>query len=425
MRTLRTRTFICACLLLTLSGCASYVGSLHRMNAALIDHDPAAALAALKPLSGGRDKALYLLDKAMILRMQRNYAGSIQAFERAKPLLHYLEATSVTETVAALTLTEDLRTYTPPLYERLLLHVYQSLNYLQSGDAQAALVEARQIDVLLRRLSPATDAAPDGSDAFARYVAGMIFEDAGDWNDAMIAYRKAYQAYTAADRPLPPGLAISLCRFADYLGLDTELSDYRQRFGIQQWPPVAPAVDGQVVFVLGDGLAPAKVAITQLVQDPHSGHFFNISLPALRPRAPVLDAATVDIGGVTATTAVVEDIARRAQTELDDNRGALVAAEIARNVARNAIANKADDKQQGLGALISLIGAAVDHADTRIWNTLPDNIQMARLRLPPGHYDMTVSLRDAFGNTVGTKEFDDVIVKPGRVTFATWHATGY
>ncbi|HET7569644.1 MAG TPA: hypothetical protein VFK96_03555 [Gammaproteobacteria bacterium] len=426
-RAVAVRAALGLCLLLTLTGCASYVANLRQMDAALAAHDPDAALAALAPLKGGHSQALYLLDKAMLLRIQGDYAGSIKAFESAKPLLRYLEATSVSETAAALTLTENLRSYTPPLYERLLLHVYQGLNYLQSGDPEAARVEVGQIDVLLKRLYPGTDAAPHGGDAFARYFAGLVYEDAGDWSDAMIAYRKAYQAYQAANLPIPPGLQASLCRFADYLGLDKELKGYQQQFGIDHWLPVAPhgqAVDGQLVFILGDGLAPRKIAVTQWVQSPRSGHLFSISLPALKPDPPRIGSATLSVGGETARTVHVESVAENAARALAAQLPLLTADEIARNVTRAAVANKADDKQHGLGALVSLIGTVVDRADTRIWNTLPDNIQMARLTLAPGTYNMTVALTDGSA-VVHTKTFDNVLIKPGRITFATWHAISY
>lgn len=421
------RSALGLCLLLTLSGCASYVANLREMDSALAAHDPDAALAALAPLKGGHNQALYLLDKAMLLRMQGDYAGSIKAFETAKPLLRYLEATSVTETAAALSISENLRSYTPPLYERLLLHVYQGLNYLQSDQPEAARVEIQQIDVLLKRLYPGTDAAPDGGDAFARYFAGLVYEDAGDWSDAMIAYRKAYQAYRAANLPIPPGLQASLCRFADYLGLDKELQTYRQQFGIDHWRPVAArdgAADGQLVFILGDGLAPRKIAVTQWVQSPKSGHLFSISLPALKVDPPRMSGATISVGGETATTIGVESVAQNASKALAAQMPLLTADEIARNVTRAVVANKADDKQRGLGALVSLIGTVVDRADTRIWNTLPDNIQMARLALAPGRYNVTVALR-AGDATIDTRTFDNVLIKPGRITFATWHAISY
>lgn len=414
---------VCACLLLALSGCASYVASMRQVDAALAASDPAAALEALAPLAGGHDQALYLLDKGMILRMQGDYAGSVQAFERAKRLMHTLEATSVTETVAALTLTENLRSYQGMLYERLLLHVYEGLDYLQMGDTDNARVELRQVDVLLKRLYPKTDAAPDGGDAFARYLAGLMYEDAGRYSDAMIAYRKAYQAYRAAGIPddaMPPGLKLSLCRFADYLGLSKERDDYQQRFGIDAWPPVGDDTDGQLVFIFSNGLAPRKVAVTQVV--PYEDRLMSISLPALKPRQPAIGVATVNVAGRTVETHRVENVSHDASRALAAQMPRLIADEIARNVTRAAVAHHADKKRQGVGALVSFIGAIVDRADTRIWNTLPDNIQMARLRLPPGSYDVKVSLG---GGAAGGKTFDDVIIKPGRITFTAWRSVSY
>jgi tetratricopeptide (TPR) repeat protein len=417
---------LCLVVLPFFAGCASYVAGMRQMDAALAAGDPAAALKALAPLDGGHDQALYLLDKAMILRMQGEYSASTDAFEKAKRLMYTLEATSVTETAAALTLSENLRSYEGALYERLLLHVYETLNYLQMGDTDDAGVEMRQVDVLLRRLYPDTDAAPQGGDAFARYLAGLMYEDAGDWSDAMIAYRKAYEAYQrdgVPDAAIPPGLQLSLCRFADHLGLDKERDEYRQRFGITQWPPVAPPggdPDGQLVFIFSNGLAPAKIAVTQLA--PYGNRTFSISLPALQRRPPLADAAVVSIDGQTVTTHQVENVAEDASRALAARMPKLIADEVARNVARNAAAHAADNRSRGTGALLSFIGAIVDRADTRIWNTLPDNIQMARLRLPPGTYTLKVSLD---GRAAGSREFDDVTIRAGRITFAAWHAVTY
>jgi uncharacterized protein len=418
-------------LLLALAGCATYTSSMQQVDKALVAGNPAAALKALQPMAGGRDQTLYLLNKAMILRMQGDYAGSTDAFEQAKRMMDYLEATSVSENVAALSLTENLRSFQGELYERLLMHVYLGLNYLQMDDVDSARVEVQQIDDLLKRLYPGTDVAPQGGDSFARYFSGLVYEDLGDWSDAMIAYRKAYQAYHAegvADSNIPPDLQMSLCRLADYLGLDQERDDYKQRFGIDSWPPVSQSSDtrdGQMVFVLSNGLAPKKVAATAVVQDPINGHFFSISLPHLQRRMPDTSEATIEIDGQSAVTRQVEDVNRDANRALSAELPRLTAYEISRNVARQAVANQADKKGQGVGALLSLIGTVVDQADTRTWNTLPDDIQLARLRLPPGSYDLTVSLRGRGGNTIETRTFDKVVIKPGRMTFATWHAVSY
>lgn len=418
-------------LLLGLTGCAAYMASMQQVDRALVEHNPGAALKALQPMQGGRDQALYLLNKAMILRMQDHFADSANAFEQAKHLMRYLEATSISENAAALTVSENLRSYAGELYERLLLHVYLAMDYLQLADPDSARVEVQQIDDLLKRLYPGADAAPQGGDAFARYFSAIVYESQGDWSNAMIDYRKAYQAYRAeglSDRQIPHDLQVSLCRFADFLGLDEERDAYKQRFGIDSWPPVeSPASDpdGQLVFVFSNGLAPEKIPATSVVQDPVSGHFYSISLPNLRRRIPAVRDASLSIGNATADTERVENIARDAHRALQAELPKLTAYEIARNVARQTAANRADRKDPGAGALLSLICTVADQADTRIWNTLPDDIQLARLRLPPGNYILAVALRGGNGNTVENKLIANVQIKPGRTTFSAWHAINY
>lgn len=392
---------------------------MRQVSQSLAAQQPQAALKSLDKLSGDRDKTLYLLNKAMILRMAGDYAGSSQAFEQVKPVIQYLEATSVTETAAALTLSEGLRSYQPPLYERLLVHVYQGLNFLQMGQPDAARVEAVQIDDLLKRLYPGTAAAPDGSDAFPRYFSGLVYEDMGEYNDAMIAYRQAYQAYKLQglqDGAMPQDLRLSLCRFADYLGLEDELNGYKQRFGITQWPPVGRQdAQGQVVFVFGDGLGPLKFPESSMLQNPMNGNFFSISLPVLRRRTPAIQAAEVTVGDVSVDTERVASIAADASAQMAADRPKLLAAEFSRNVARSVAANKLDQKNPGLGSLTSLIASVADQADVRIWETLPDNIQVARLRLPPGTYDLSVRLLGAGGSRV----LKNIHVQTGQMTFTS------
>ena len=112
--------------LLLLGGCAmTYMDVMQQVDADLAHQQPEAALKALDKLQDdGKDETLYLLNKAMVLRMTGDYADSVKVFEQVKPLMEYLEATSVSETAGAFTLSENLRAYEAPLYERLLVHVY-------------------------------------------------------------------------------------------------------------------------------------------------------------------------------------------------------------------------------------------------------------------------------------------------------------
>jgi hypothetical protein len=405
-----------ACLLM-LSGCTlSYTDAMQQVDRDVAAQQPQAALKALDKISGGKDQALYLLNKAMLLRMTGDYAGSVDAFEQAKPLIQYLEATSVTENAAAFTFTENLRSYQPPLYERLLAHVYESLDYLQLGEPDSARVEAAQIDDLLRRLYPNADAAPNGGDAFPRYFSGLVYEDLGQYSDAMIAYRQAllsYKAQGASDASIPPDLQLSLCRFAEFLGLTDELNDYKKRFQLDTWPPVSKQDDqGQVVFIYGNGLGPVKFAQSAVLPDPVSGHYYSVTLPMVRTRTSET-YAEISAGGVSATTTRVASIADDAEEQYKADRPKLLAAEFSRNVARTVAANAADRQAQGLGGVVSLIASIADTADIRIWATLPDNVQLARLRLPPGTYDLTIHVRG------GTRVLKDVVVQAGEMTFTS------
>ena len=409
---------------LACAGCAAnYEDVMQQVSQDLAAQHPQAALKSLDKLSGGRDQTLYLLNKAMVLHMEGDYAGSAQAFEQAKPLMLYLEATSVSETAGALSLSEGLRSYEAPLYERLLAHVYQGLNYLQLGQPDSARVEVAQIDDLLKRLYPNTDAAPDGGDAFPRYFSGLVYEDLGEYSDAMIAYRQAYQAYKAeheSDAAIPQDLKISLCRFADNLGLADELDGYKKAFGLSSWPPVNKQdAQGQLVLVFGDGLGPLKYPQSAVLQNPFDGHFYSVSLPVLRRRVPTAQAAEVTIGADSIRTELVASIAADASQQMAADRPKLLAAEFSRNVVRNAAANQVDKKAQGLGAVLSLVASAADQADVRIWSTLPDNIQLARVRLAPGTYNLTVRFVGANGGESAPRVLKNVQIQAGQMTFTS------
>jgi hypothetical protein len=101
------------------------------------------------------------------------------------------------------------------------------------------------------------------------------------------------------------------------------------------------------------------------------------------------------------------------------DRPKLLAAEFSRNVVRNAAANQADKKAQGLGIVLSLVASVADQADVRIWGTLPDNIQLARIRLAPGTYDLAVRFVGAGGGEGAPRILKNVQIQAGQMTFAS------
>jgi hypothetical protein len=143
-----------------------------------------------------------------------------------------------------------------------------------------------------------------------------------------------------------------------------------------------------------------------------NGRFYSVTLPAIRRRTRE-SYAVISAGDAHATTSQVASIAEDAEEQYKADRPKLLAAEFARNVTRTVAANKADQTAPGLGVVVSLVASAVDTADVRIWSTLPDNIQVARLRLPPGTYDLTVRVRG------GTRVLKNVTISAGQITFSS------
>src|SRR6185312_5451218 len=83
----RPRLWCVAAAMLMLGGCAlNYMDVMQQVDRDLATQQPQAALKALDKLSGGKDQTLFLLNKAMVLRMTGDYAASVQVFEQAKPL---------------------------------------------------------------------------------------------------------------------------------------------------------------------------------------------------------------------------------------------------------------------------------------------------------------------------------------------------
>jgi hypothetical protein len=56
--------------------------------------------------------------------------------------------------------------------------------------------------------------------------------------------------------------------------------------------------------------------------------------------------------------------------------------------------NASDDSRVGdvVGLILSIAGAVTDRADLRAWLTMPAQIHMARLRVPPGTWPLTVTV---------------------------------
>ena len=87
----------------------------------------------------------------------------------------------------------------------------------------------------------------------------MIFEAAGEWNDAYISYRQAAVYYQNAVEKtgveMPADVGHSLVRLAGRLGFTDELERYRDQYSE---PPTRAAGTGELILFYESGYVPQK-----------------------------------------------------------------------------------------------------------------------------------------------------------------------
>ncbi len=125
------------------------------------------------------------------------------------------------------------------------------------------------------------------------------------------------------------------------------------------------------------------------------------------------------------TEKVLENITEIAKKDLEDRIGRITAKAAARAATKyllsQTIRKEVEDRGQTARVLTdlgtNLFSILTEQADTRSWQTLPGQIQMARLLLPPGTYDLEVRYLNGQGQEIGREVFGVVSVKASEKKF--------
>ncbi len=421
------RRVLVGLLLLALAGCASHSSKFAPIAAELAGEDLDAALKLLdEEEPPKRDHLLWLLNRGMLLRLKGEFAASNQEFAAAKQLVEELDALSLREQATALAINDATRSYPGAPYEQVLLHIYSALNYLDLGEPDAARVEVLQVDLRLKRLAEREAGPLFANDPFARYLSGLIYELGGEYSDAMIAYRSAYEAYRQHNDRYPLGvpqqLQYDLLRSSERVGLQDENRQYQKRFGIDSWPSSAELQrQGELIFLFHNGLAPIKVERSATVPVPSRGQFVRIALPEYLRRPPGFSRARLKIAGRVVETELVENIEELAIAELKANLPAIMARSAARTVLKYQLSRETNKQNELAGLLVNIAGLLTERADTRSWLALPAELQLARVALPAGEYRLQVELLDMAGRVRKHLEYPPVVLNAGEKTFLSGH----
>ncbi len=407
---------------LSLTACTTLGKKAGSMQAELAAGHVGNALAIVEARDLQQKDVLVSLNKGMLRRIKGDYQGSNRVFEVAKQQIEELYGVSVSEQAGALIINDTMRSYSGDRYEQVLLHAYMAMNYIQQDDLDAARVEMLQANVKMQEWGEQPE-----EDPFVRYLSGIIFETLGEKDQALVAYRQAKDAYKSTmDKQklnVPAVLKKDLLRSLANEGFNDELRRLKKEFKIKRFKPRALARGyGELVVVLNSGIAPIRKENSIVVNT--SGEVVDtvkIAVPSYPQSKQRFHARLVTDHKVSANLEVIEDIDALARAALDAEMPLIITRAIARAVIKHEGQEKVEEKRGALaGFLATVVNIATERADVRSWTTLPQTIQLARVRLPKGKHKVNIEIYNAAGTLVDTIK-KEVNIKSRQSSFITEH----
>jgi uncharacterized protein len=248
-----------------LYSCASYNKSMGSYYDNLRVHNYEKAKLSLeqnKQLKKQRNALLFNLEMGKILRLQNNYASSNLYLNAADDLM---ESTykSFGDIVIGNVANPMRENYKGEDHEKFMMHYYKALNYAALGKTEDAVVEARRITLSNYKQEEKFTKKDNRylQDAFSLNLQGMIYEMAGDINNAFIAYRNAAELYSKNNNEyygvaLPKQLENDLIRTSNALGFSVMPLQQEQVFNISY--KTTNTNNGELILFLEEGHAPIK-----------------------------------------------------------------------------------------------------------------------------------------------------------------------
>ncbi|MGE6124242.1 COG3014 family protein [Aeromonas rivipollensis] len=428
---------------LLLGGCASrwqdlFVSYSDQMvplrNQLLLGH-AAEALPKVRESTPGDDTyVLDQLEKGRIAWLAGQDGVSKQGFAAADSRLAWEESQAKYRLSQGLAQAGSLLTndqtmvYRTPDYERTMLHHYLALNYLQRGDAEGALVEVRRANQVQERALKARadevrkakekseESEADGEmlqlmsrgapeldrligqvkngfqNAYTFYFSGVLYEAAGDLNDAWVDYQRGYQI-----APDNQSLQDALLRLARLRGSSDELKETEKKVGRKAPPPAKD--QGQLVVLFEDGLIPARREIfLPLPISTSSGDFrtFTVAVPYYDNRASDTGPLTVSVGRQAGRTSSLVRLESLAAKDLQERLPGMLTRQALRLVAKEQLRRSAAKEGGDVGnILVGIFNTLSERADTRSWLTLPAEASSWQGMVPAGEVQLQLGAGSA------------------------------
>lgn len=404
-----------------LSSCASYYVQQGNFNREFESGKLEKALEILQRnqhLKDGKNKFIYYVNNGVLLSILGRYEESNDNFEKAYLFGEDYHVNYIREAGSYLT-NPNFATYRGEDHEHLMLLYFKAINYLKMNRHEEALVECRRLNIRLQQLSDKYSSEKKFQrDAFVHMLMGIIYQSDQDYNNAFIAYRNALEIYDNDYASLfgiqaPDQLKIDLLNTAAWTGFTDEFIYYRDKFNMPGYTPVRPEAeliffwhnglcpvkeewsinflitpqeDNHVVFTNGDmGFHfPFKVEDDDEQSDLEDLHVFRVAFPRYAERATYYTSAYVESDSARVNLQLAEDINKIAFKSLEDRMMLELSKGLLRAAIKKAAEHSLRKEDETLGAVLGIVNAMTEKADTRNWQTLPHSIHYSRVPLKEG-----------------------------------------
>lgn len=415
-----TRIALILCVSSLVQACASYGSHAASMRDGLLLGRAEASLAIAEEKDKQQKEVISSLDKGILRRITSDYSGSNQILEVAKQEIEALHGFSITENLASVTINETLRGYEGDSYEQLLLHAYMAMNYIQLGQLDGARVEMLQANVKMMEWGESPE-----EDAFLRYFEGMIYESLGEFDSALISYRKAYIVYKEKGGkqypPAPVALKKDLLRLLAMQGLWSEYKSYKKEFGMASYKPVKRSKKhGELIVILNNGLAPIRRETAIPIFSSEVQQNLRIAFPVYKQPKQNLFTPRITVNNKQHPMETVEDVDALARYSLEQAMPGIMTRATARAVVKYNSQHTAQENSSIAGLLMTVTNLITERADTRSWTTLPQEIQFKRILLPVGEHQVKIQMLNMAGNVVDVMD-EKVVLGSEQPAFVIKH----
>ncbi len=364
------------------------------------------------------DKQLYILEAAKINQGLLDIEASEKSFSqvlaefKADELKAEYTATGVLKGMNSLVLNDNAVDYSAPEFERIMAYSYQSLNHLLSGNVNSAEVESRKAlneqrffeqkkeeEIEDSEITPATNkfnsdlttqmsamnkAAASTSNKYENpmtyFIAGFISEVQGDYNDAVVSYKKGLKVM-----PESPFFTKSIVK------VEREHFSSSQTFSKSLFPELpSTGKVGELVVIVDHDLIPLKHEVK--IPFPTGSGITFLAFPIYKRDLNSIHTLQVSIGDHALSTEPICNVYGLASRNLKDQLTKIVVKSIARVTLRVATQVAMRRQMGDLGIILSTIwGVVAERADTRGWSLLPQDVQALRQDLSPGIHKIRVN----------------------------------